>query len=86
MARGSMEYSAVTQPAPSGTWGGTLSSTLAQQRTMVSPHWMRQLPSANFTKLGVMVTGRLLSVLELSWGTASSWGPSARISRRETLA
>ena len=53
-----MEYSAVTQPAPSGTWGGTLSSTLAQQRTMVSPHWMRQLPSANFTKLGVMVTGR----------------------------
>ena len=58
LARGSMEYSAVTQPAPSGTWGGALSSTLAQQRTMVSPHRMRQLPSANFTKPGVMVTGR----------------------------
>ncbi len=60
LARGSMEYSAVTQPAPSGTWGGTLSSTLAQQRTMVSPHWMRQLPSANFTKLGVMLIGAQL--------------------------
>ncbi|CAN3999129.1 DUF4180 domain-containing protein, partial [Dysosmobacter welbionis] len=28
LARGSMEYSAVTQPVPSGTWGGTQSSTL----------------------------------------------------------
>ena len=51
LARGSMEYSAVTQPVPSGTWGGTRSSTLAQQRTMVSPHWMRQLPSANFYEI-----------------------------------
>ena len=37
---------------------GTRSSTLAQQRTMVSPHWMRQLPSANFTKSGVILIGR----------------------------
>ena len=58
LARGSMEYSAVTQPVPSGTWGGTRSSTLAQQRTMVLPHWMRQLPSANFTKSGVILIGR----------------------------
>ena len=27
LARGSMEYSAVTQPSPSGTWRGGLSST-----------------------------------------------------------
>lgn len=33
-----------------------------------------------------MVTGRLLSVLELSWGAASSWGHSERILRREMLA
>ena len=29
VARGSMAYSAVTQPSPSGTWGGTFSSTVA---------------------------------------------------------
>ena len=58
LARGSMEYSAVTQPSPSGTWGGMRSSTLAQQRTLVLPQVMRQLPSANWTKSVVMVMGR----------------------------
>ena len=49
LARGSMEYSAVTQPCPSRTWGGTLSSTEALHSTTVSPHRMSTLPSANFT-------------------------------------
>ena len=61
LALGSMEYSAVTQPVPSGTWGGVRSSTLAQQRTLVSPHSMRQLPSANFTKSVVILMGRSAS-------------------------
>ena len=34
LARGSMEYSAVTQPSPSGTWGGARSSTLAAAQHM----------------------------------------------------
>ena len=38
LARGSIEYSAVTQPVPSGTWRGAPGSTLAQQRTFVLPH------------------------------------------------
>ena len=47
LARGSMEYSAVTQPSPSGTWGGVRSSTLAVHSTWVLPQRIRQLPSAN---------------------------------------
>ena len=58
LARGSMEYSAVTQPSPSATWGGVLSSMLAQQSTLVSPHSIRQLPSGNFTKSVVILMGR----------------------------
>ena len=58
LARGSIEYSAVTQPVPSGTWRGAPGSTLAQQRTFVLPHAMRTLPSAKSTKSVVIVTGR----------------------------
>ena len=47
LARGSIEYSAVTQPSPSGTWRGAPSSTLAQQSTWVLPQRIRQEPSAN---------------------------------------
>ena len=48
---GSIEYSAVTQPRPvSLRNGGTLSSTLAVQRTHVSPHFTRTLPAAYFVK------------------------------------
>jgi len=60
-ARGSMLYSAVTQPVPSGTWNGARSSTLAQQRTLVFPQVIRQLPSGNSTKSVVIVTGRSIS-------------------------
>jgi hypothetical protein len=47
LERGSIEYSAVTQPVPlpfiqRGTW----SSTVAVQITLVSPMAMRQEPSA----------------------------------------
>ena len=58
LARGSMEYSAVTQPSPSGTWGGVRSSTLAQQSTWVLPQRIRQEPSANLLMLGMISTGR----------------------------
>ena len=62
-ARGSMEYSAVTQPWPGFTCGGVRSSTDAQQSTFVSPHSMSALPSGNFTKSVVMRTGRISSQL-----------------------
>ena len=58
LARGSMEYSAVTQPQPSATWGGVLSSTEALHSTTVSPQRIRTLPSANFVKFGMISTGR----------------------------
>ena len=61
LARGNMEYSAVTQPWPGFTWGGTFSSTLAQHSTLVSPHSIRTLPSANLIKFGVIFTGRISS-------------------------
>ena len=50
LARGSMEYSAVTQPQPGVTWGGTRSSTLALHSTTVSPQRISTLPSANLMK------------------------------------
>jgi hypothetical protein len=47
--RGSMPYSAVTQPVPFPLKnGGTLSSTVAEQSRCVSPHSTRQEASANF--------------------------------------
>ena len=53
-----MEYSAVTQPQPGFTWGGTRSSTEAVHSTTVSPQRISTLPSANLLKSGVMVTSR----------------------------
>ena len=46
VARGSILYSAVTQPCPRPLRkGGTLSSTVALQMTRVLPQLMRTLPS-----------------------------------------
>ena len=57
-----MDYSAVTQPLPVPLRnGGTDSSTLAVQMTLVSPHSMRQEPSACFVKCGVIFIGRISS-------------------------
>ena len=47
--RGSMAYSAVTQPSPQPLRkGGTFSSRVAVQRTMVSPMVIRAEPSGYF--------------------------------------
>src|SRR6187402_2448631 len=59
VARGSMPYSAVTQPLPVlRRNGGTRSSTLAVQITFVRPTSIRTEPSACARKPGVMVVGR----------------------------
>ena len=63
LARGNIEYSAVTQPWPGRTWGGTRSSTEALHSTLVSPHSISTLPSANFTNPVVIFTGRSSSFL-----------------------
>ena len=62
LALGSMEYSAVTQPSPSGTWRGGRSSTLAVHSTWVLPQRIRQEPSANLFTLGMISTGRSWSL------------------------
>src|SRR5436190_19705589 len=59
VARGSMPYSAVTQPLPVlRRYGGTRSSTLAVQITLVRPTSISTDPSACARKPGVMVVGR----------------------------
>src|ERR1700722_15470652 len=59
VARGSMPYSAVTQPFPLlRKNGGTRSSTLAVQMTRVLPASMSTEPSACGRKSGVSVVGR----------------------------
>ena len=58
LARGSMEYSAVTQPSPSGTWGGVFSSTEAVHSTWVFPQRTRQEPSAKRLIPGIISRGR----------------------------
>src|SRR6185503_14681350 len=59
VARGSMPYSAVTQPRP---WplshGGRRSSRLAVTRTWVSPNFTKHEPSAYFTTPRSSETGR----------------------------
>ena len=59
VARGSMPYSAVTQPRP---WpfshGGRRSSSVAVTSTWVSPNFTRQEPSAYLTTPRSRVTGR----------------------------
>src|SRR3569623_666375 len=57
-ARGSMPYSAVTQPPPSFFHDGPRSSTLALQSTRVSPKLTRTEPSACLVKPRWMVTVR----------------------------
>ena len=62
VARGSMPYSAVTQPWPlPRRKGGTFSSTDAVHSTRVSPKLTRQLPSAWMVKPGSMVMSRIWS-------------------------
>src|SRR6186997_3517650 len=59
VARGSMPYSAVTQPLPVlRRNGGTRSSTLAVQMTRVRPTSISTEPSAWARKPGVIVVGR----------------------------
>jgi hypothetical protein len=58
--RGSMPYSAVTQPRPELRMnGGTFSSTVAVHSTLVSPKRARQEPSAYFATLGSRLTVRI---------------------------
>src|SRR3954470_13887076 len=62
VARGSMEYSAVSQPSPeSFLKGGTRLSTLAATRTGVSPISIRAEPSANLRTPVSMRIGRRAS-------------------------
>src|SRR5215210_2452579 len=59
VARGSIPYSAVTQPLPVlRRKGGTRSSTLAVQMTLVRPTSISTEPSACARKPGVIVVGR----------------------------
>src|SRR6185503_5811273 len=60
--RGSMPYSAVTQPLPLfRIHGGTRSSTVAVHSTWVSPNRARHEPSAYFATPGSRLTGRSAS-------------------------
>src|SRR5690606_5054912 len=62
VARGSIEYSAVTQPEPlPRSHGGIFSSTLAVTRTRVSPKPIRHEPSACLVKPVSMVMARISS-------------------------
>src|SRR5262249_32764188 len=71
VARGSMPYSAVTQPRPLlRRKGGTLLSTVAVQRTWVSPKRARQEPSAYL----------LVPVSKMTVRSSSAARPLARIS------
>ncbi len=68
VARGSMPYSAVTQPSPlPRLCGGTFSSTEAVQSTRVAPNSINTEPSAWMVKPRVMRTGR-------SWSAARPFG------------
>src|SRR6185369_10299304 len=62
VARGSMPYSAVTQPLPLPLRNaGTFSSTLAVHSTRVNPNSTSTEPSACFVKLRWKRTGRSVS-------------------------
>ena len=75
VARGSMPYSAVTQPSPLPLRkGGTLSSKLAAHTTRVSPTSTRHEPSACFRNPVVSWTGR-------SCVAAAAVGARARLAR-----
>src|ERR1700748_2435891 len=69
--RGSMPYSAVTQPLPEPLRkGGALSSRLAVTSTWVSPNLTRQEPSAWREKPGVRLTALRASAPRLEWRMA----------------
>ena len=66
VARGSMPYSAVTQPLPLlRSQGGIFSSRLAVHSTCVSPNFTRQEPSACLETLRSKETVRIWSVWRL---------------------
>ena len=68
VARGSMPYSAVTQPRP---WplsqGGSRSSRLAVTSTWVSPNFTKQEPSAYFDHAALERHGAQLVDLSAAW-------------------
>src|SRR5450755_3597379 len=67
VARGSMEYSAVTQPFPLlRRNGGTVSSTVAAHSTCVFPTLISAEPSAVIRQLVVICTGRSCPAVRLS--------------------
>src|SRR5581483_1656608 len=67
VARGSIAYSAVTQPLPVFRKnGGTVSSTLAAHRTMVLPALINAEPSAVARYPVLISTGRISSARRLS--------------------
>src|SRR3954454_12334276 len=77
VARGSIEYSAVTQPRPEPfRQRGTPSVTLAAHSTRVRPNSTSTEPSAWSSQLRLMVTGR-------SWSAAR---PSGRVTHRRVMA
>ena len=77
VARGSMPYSAVTQPLPLlRRNGGTRSSTLAVQITLVRPASMSTEPSGCIRYCGVIVTGRRSPAPRLSLRVMSCLSPS----------
>src|SRR6516162_1303617 len=88
--RGSMPYSAVTQPFPVlRRNGGTRSSSDAVHSTCVSPNFARHDPSAYFATPGSRVTGRIASgarpegrILLSAVGHQNAVGGSYRTSRR----
>src|ERR1700675_2870250 len=73
-ARGSMPYSAVTQPRP---WplshGGSRSSRLAVTSTWVSPNFTKQEPSAYLTTLRSSETARSSSTCRRLGRMGCSW-------------
>jgi MFS transporter, OFA family, oxalate/formate antiporter len=84
VARGSMPYSAVTQPWPElRRKGGTLPSTLAVQSTSVTPKRIRQEPSAWRATPGSRMTGRSASGARpegrMGWGYSQMGGMVARV-------
>ena len=100
VARGSMPYSAVTQPLPAPrSHGGTCSSRLAVQKTWVSPKRTRQEPSACFDTPRSRLTGRMSSAARFDgrtlWGIMSIGGflpllerkvkPRLKAARKPTL-
>ena len=73
--RGSMPYSAVTQPLPVPfRKGGAFSSRLAVTSTWVSPNFTRQEPSAWRAKPGVRLTARIWSGARFEGRMGSAYG------------